>query len=163
MWVHLRAFKASLVTAQIWHSLFLVSSWECSEIGMSLSIGWITFRLVALVCVFHLMSLTCFLPRDFVLISWLDTSFHFIVTYSMFWDMFMIIFLHCTPITGSVPHSLFDSWFDFWLDAHIFITERWKKHFHIHTWFIPNWCTFDSILRLELSTKFINLIHHILG
>ena len=52
----------------------LVSSWECSEIGMSLSIGWITFHLVALVCVFHLMSLACFLPRVFVLISWLDTS-----------------------------------------------------------------------------------------
>ena len=86
--------------------------------------GWITFSLVALVCVFHLMSLTCFLPRDFVLISWLDTSFHFIVTYSMFWDMFMIIFLHCTPITGSVPHSLFDPWFDFRLDSHIFITKR---------------------------------------
>ncbi|KAL6316235.1 hypothetical protein AAG906_017782 [Vitis piasezkii] len=38
--------------------------------------------------------------------------------------MFMIIFLHCTLITGSVPHRLFDPWFDFRLDAHIFITER---------------------------------------
>ena len=47
----------------------------------------------------------------------------------------LIIFLHYTPITGSVPHSLFDPWFDFQLDAHIFITERWKTHFHIHTFF----------------------------
>ena len=64
--------------------------WECSEISMSLSIGWITFRLVALVCVFHLTSLACFLPRVFfVLISWLDTPLHFVVTYSILWDMFI--------------------------------------------------------------------------
>ena len=44
---------------------------------MSLSIGWITFHLVALVCVFHSMSLACFLPRAFILISWLDTPLHF--------------------------------------------------------------------------------------
>ena len=30
--------------------------------------GWVTFRHVALVRVFHSMSLACFLPRDFVLI-----------------------------------------------------------------------------------------------
>ena len=91
---------------------------------MSLSIGWITFRLVTLVCVFHSMSLACFLPMAFVLISWLDAPLHFVVTHSILWDMFMIIFLHCTPITGSVPHHLFDPWFDFRLDAHIFIIER---------------------------------------
>ena len=56
---------------------------------MSLSIGWITFRLVALVCVFHSMSLTCFLSRAFILISWLDTPFHFVVTHSILCDMFM--------------------------------------------------------------------------
>ena len=91
---------------------------------MSLSIGWITFCLVALVCFFHSMSLACFLPRAFVLISWPDTLLHFVVTHSILWAMFMIIFLHCTLITGSVPHRLFDHWFDFRLDAHIFITER---------------------------------------
>ena len=56
---------------------------------MSLSIGWITFRLVALVCVFHLTSLACFLPRVFVLLFWLDTSFHFVDTYLIFRDMFI--------------------------------------------------------------------------
>ena len=80
---------------------------------MSLSIGWITFHLVALDYVFYSMSLACFLPRDFVLISWLGTPLHFSVTHSILWDMFMIIFLHCTLITGSVPYSLFDPWFDF--------------------------------------------------
>ena len=54
---------------------------------MSLSIGWITFRLVTLVCVFHSMSLSCFLPMAFVLISWLDAPLHFVVTHSIFWDM----------------------------------------------------------------------------
>ena len=97
--------------------------------------GWVTFRLVALVCVFHLMSLACFLLRAFVLISWLDTPLHFVVTYLILWDTFMITFLHCLPITGSVPHSLFDHWFDFRLDARISIIERWKTHFHIHTFF----------------------------
>ena len=56
---------------------------------MSLSIGWITFRLVALYYVFHLMSLACFLPRVFVLISWLDTPLHFVITHMMLWDMFI--------------------------------------------------------------------------
>ena len=51
--------------------------------------GWITFRLLALVCVFHLMSLACFLPRVFVLISWLDPPLHFVVTCSILWDMFI--------------------------------------------------------------------------
>ena len=51
--------------------------------------NWITFRLVTLVCVFHLMSLACFLPRVFVLISWLDTPLHFVVTHSILWDMFI--------------------------------------------------------------------------
>ena len=65
------AFRASVVTVWIQYSLFLVSSWECLEIGMSLSIGWITFRLDTLVCVFHSMSLACFLPRAFVsLLAW---------------------------------------------------------------------------------------------
>ena len=44
---------------------------------------------VALVYVFHLMSLTCFLPRAFIFFSWLGTSFHFVVTCLMFWDMFI--------------------------------------------------------------------------
>ena len=56
---------------------------------MSLSIGWITFRLVTLVCVFHSMSLACFLPMAFVLISWLSVPLHFVVTHSIFWDMFI--------------------------------------------------------------------------
>ncbi|RVW37737.1 hypothetical protein CK203_094967 [Vitis vinifera] len=77
---------------------------------------------------FSLDEFSMFSPMAFVLISWLDTPLHFVVTHSMLWDMFMIIFLHCTPITGSVPHHLFDPWFDFRLDAHIFITERCQLH-----------------------------------
>ncbi|RVW81563.1 hypothetical protein CK203_049478 [Vitis vinifera] len=53
----------------------------------------------------------------------------------------LIIFLHCTPITGSVPHSLFDPWFDFQLDAHIFITERFTVSFD---WLAYRFCGFDS-------------------
>ena len=56
---------------------------------MSLSIGWIIFRLIALVCAFHSMSLACFLPRAFVLISSHDTPLHFVVTQSVLWDMFI--------------------------------------------------------------------------
>ena len=70
--------------------------------------GWITFRLVALVYAFHSMSLACFLPKVFVLISWFDTSIHFVFTHSKLWDMFIGHLLHCTPIMGSVPHALFD-------------------------------------------------------
>ena len=51
--------------------------------------GWITFRLVTLVRVFHLMSLACFLLKAFVLISWLGTPLHFVVTHSILWDMFI--------------------------------------------------------------------------
>ena len=92
---------------------------------MSLSIGWITFHLIILVRVFHSMSLACFLLRAFILISWLDTPLHFVFTRSILWDVFIDhLFLYCTLITGSVPHHLFDPWFDFQLDAHIFITER---------------------------------------
>ena len=30
-------------------------------------------------------------------------------------------------------------------------------------WFVPNNVQIDSVFRRDLSTKFINLIHHILG
>ena len=79
---------------------------------------------VTLGYVFHSMGLSCFLLRAFIFFSWLDTSFHF-----------AILFLHCTPITSPIPHSLFDPWFNFRLNAHIFITERWKTRFHVHTFF----------------------------
>ena len=44
---------------------------------------------VTLDYVFRSTSLSCFLSRVFVFLSWLDTSFHFAVTYSMLWDMFI--------------------------------------------------------------------------
>ena len=87
--------------------------------------GWITFRLVALVRSFHLMSLSCFPPLG--LSSFFLGSTHPFTLLSLtryFGIRSLITFLHCPPITGSVPHSLFDPWFDFQLDAHIFITER---------------------------------------
>ena len=44
---------------------------------------------VALVYSFHSMSLSCLSPRAFVFLSWLDTSFHFAITYLMLRDMFI--------------------------------------------------------------------------
>ena len=44
---------------------------------------------VVLVCSFHSMSLSCFLPKALIFLPWLDTSFHFAITYLMLWDMFI--------------------------------------------------------------------------
>ena len=70
---------------------FTLFSLQLRELGdrYEFEYGWVTFRLVTLVCVFHLMSLACFLLRAFVLISWLGTSLHFVVTHSILWDMFI--------------------------------------------------------------------------
>ena len=81
-WVHLRAFRASMVIVRIRHSFF------------SLQLRVLRYRYefeyrldplchVALVCCFHSMSLACFVLRAFVFLPQLDTSFHFVVTYSM--------------------------------------------------------------------------------
>ena len=80
-WVHLRAFRASLVTVRIQYSLFLVSSRECSEIGMSFNISWITFFHVALDYSFHSMNLTCFFSQGFrlSLLAWHILSFGFLL------------------------------------------------------------------------------------
>ena len=111
MWVHPRAFRASLVTVRIQYSLFLVSSWECSEIGLSLSIGWITFVMSPWVVFFHSTSLSCFLPRAFVFLSWLDVPLHFVVTYLMLQDMFIdhdhLVF---ALYTYHVPDTSFFVW-----------------------------------------------------
>ena len=85
----------------------LVSSWECSEIGMSFSISWITFCHVTLDYSFHSMSLACFLPRAFVFFYWLGTSFHFVVTYLMLWDMFIDHNHLFTPYTYHGPSTPF--------------------------------------------------------
>ena len=78
-----------MVILRIWHSLFFSLQLRVLGDRYESEYGWITFRLVALVCVFHLMSLACLLPRVFVLISWLDTSFHFVDIYLMLRDMFI--------------------------------------------------------------------------
>ena len=62
---------------------------------------------VALDYSFHLMSLACFLPRVFVFLSWLDTSFHFVVTYLMLWDMFIDHDHFFTSYTYHGPNTLF--------------------------------------------------------
>ena len=80
---------------------------------MSLSIGWITFRLVTLVCVFHLMSLACFLLRAFVLISWLGTPLHFVVTHSILWDMFIDHLFTLHTYHGLSTSFFVDPWFNF--------------------------------------------------
>ena len=67
----------------------LVSSWKCSKISISLSIGWITSCFVALDSFSRLMSLTCLLPKASISISCLGTSFHFAITCLMLWDMFV--------------------------------------------------------------------------
>ena len=83
----LRVFRASEVIVRIRHSLFLVSSWVLGDRFE------FEYRLdhpyhVTLDCVFHLTSLSYFLLRAFVFLSWLDTSFHFAITYLMLRDMF---------------------------------------------------------------------------
>ena len=78
-----------MVTLRIWHSLIFSLQLKVLGDRYESEYGWITFRLIALVCVFHLMSLACFLPRVFVLISWLGTSFHFVDIYLMLRDMFI--------------------------------------------------------------------------
>ena len=88
--------------------LLLVSNWECSEIGTSFSISWITFCHVALDYSFHSMSLACFLPRAFVSLSWLGTSFHFVVTCLMLWDMFIDHIF--TPYIYHGPSTPFFVW-----------------------------------------------------
>ena len=94
---------------------------------MSLSIGWITFRLVALDYAFYSMSLAFFSLQGFRL-PFFGSTYHFtLLPFTRCFEicsLIMIIFLHSTPITSPIPHSSFDPWFDFRLDAHIFIIER---------------------------------------
>ena len=63
---------------------------------------------VALVYVFHSISLTCFLLKAFIFFSWLGTSFHFIVTCLMLWDMFIDHLF--TPYIYHGPSTLFLVW-----------------------------------------------------
>ena len=102
---------------------------------MSLSIGWITSCLVALDFFSRLMSLTCFLPRAFIFLSWLGTSFHFIVTCWMLWDMFidhdhLFYIIHLSwaqyPTLCTILDSILDS-------MHIFSLQKVKCMFsHLH-------------------------------
>ena len=131
----MRAFKASEVIVWIRHSLFLVSSWVLRDRFE------FEYRLdhlfhVTLVCSCHSMSLTCFLFKVFVFLFWLDTSFHFVDTYSMLWDMFMIIlFLHCTPIMGSVPHFFVEYLIQFFNSMLIFSLRKGERRIFISTLF----------------------------
>ena len=71
-------------------------------------------------------------------------------------SLIMIIFLHRTPIMGLILHSLFDHWFNFQLDAHFFITKRWKTLFHIYIFFerfALITLSFFLFMELELKVK----------
>ena len=81
-WVHLRVFRAFVVIVRIQHSFFSL------QLRALRDRYEFEYRLdplchVALVCCFHSMSLACFVLRAFVFLPQLDTSFHFVVTYSM--------------------------------------------------------------------------------
>ena len=127
---------------------------------MSFSISWITFYHVTLDYSFHTMSLACiFFPWGFRLsllvlahhLSWLSFVWCFGIC-----SLMMIIFLHCTLIMGLILHSLFDHWFNFQLDAHFFITKRWKTLFHIYTLFerfTLITLSFFLFMKLELKIK----------
>ena len=65
----------------------------------------------------------------------------------------MIIFLHYTPITGPILHSLFDHWFNFQLDAHSFITKG-ERHIFTFTLFFREspWSPYHFLF-MELDLK----------
>ena len=122
---------------------------------MSLSIGWITFRLVALVCVFHLMSLACFLPRVFVLISWLGTPLHFVVTHLMLrgyvhWSSYFST-VHLSRARYFIILLILDSIFDSTL---IFSLQKGERHIFTFTLFSREspWSPYYfSLMELELK------------
>ena len=145
-----------MVTVRIQYSLFLVSSWECLEIGLSLSIGRITFRLDALVCVFHSISLACFLPRAFVIFSWLGTPLHFVVTHLMLrgyvhWSSFHTV--HVSRAQYLIFCWILDSIFDSTL---IFSLQKSERHIFIFTYFLRDspWSPYHFFLmELELEVE----------
>ena len=94
---------------------------------------------VALVYSFHSMSLSCLSPRAFVFLSWLDTSFHFAITYWMLRDMFIdhdyLVFVLYTyhGLSTSFLRWILDSIFNSML---IFSLRKGERGiFHIHTVF----------------------------
>ena len=86
--MHLRAFRASIIIVWIQYSLFSL------QLRVLKDRYEFEYRLdhlcqVILDYVSHSMSLTCFLPKAFIFLSWLDTSFHFVDTYLILRDMFI--------------------------------------------------------------------------
>ena len=124
----------------------LVSSWKCSKISISLSIGWITSCFVALDSFSRLMSLTCFLLRAFVFFSWLGTSFHFVVTCWMLWDMFINHDHVFTLYTYHRPNTLFFVWS--WIQF-----STLCSHFHYRNvkWTFSHSHSFERFASITLS------------
>ena len=94
---------------------------------------------VTLDYVFHSMSLSCFLPRAFVFLSWLDTLFRFVVTCWILWDMYIdhvhLFTLYTyhgfdTPFLCLILNSIFDSTLIFSLqkgERHIFTSILFRE------------------------------------
>ena len=88
---------------------------------------------------FHSMSLSCFLPRAFVFLSWINTSFHFAITYLMLRDMLIdhdhLVFALYTyhGLSTSFLHWILDSIFNSML---IFSLRKGERHIFISTHFL---------------------------
>ena len=120
-----------------------------------LSIGWITFRHVTLDYVFHSMSLSCFLPRAFVLISWLNTPFHFVVSCWMLRDMFIdhLFTLYTCHDLNTILCLILDLIFDSML---IFSLQKSERHIFAFTFFsreLPWSPYYFSLMELELKVE----------
>ena len=112
----------------------LVSSWECSEISMSLSIGWITFCHVILDYVFHSMSLVYFLLG---LSSFFLSSTHPFTLSSLdgcfgIWSWPSFYTVHLSRAQYFIFRLILDSIFDSML---IFSLQKGERHIFTFTHF----------------------------
>ena len=155
--MHLRAFRASIIIVWIQYSLFSL------QLRVLKDRYEFEYRLdhlcqVILDYVSHSMSLTCFLPKTFVFLSWLDTSIHFAVTYLMFWDMFIyhdhfFYTVHLSRARYTILCLIIDLIFNSML---IFLLRKSERHIFTFTHFSrdPPWSPYHFFL-ITLSFFFL--------
>ena len=107
---------------------------------------------------YRLMSLSCFLLRAFVFLSWLDTSFHFAITYLMVQDMFfdhdhLVFALYTCHDLNTILCLILDLIFDSML---IFSLQKSERHIFAFTFFsreLPWSPYYFSLMELELKVE----------